>query len=261
MSEKNFSSNENYSNYEHTSKDLLNSYSRSIYRLKFSREIFLMGVVYIFLQAFILLLPIDPFIDYENHISWGIAFEKGLYPYRDFTRNEYPVLSVWGWIVAYTLCPIKSYYWLSVAMNLPYWILAAIGGMCFYRLLNDYGVEDRSAFILSCFFLFFPANLVDTLNNHGSVGTAATVIIAIYLWHQEKYKLSAAFVAAGFSIKLYPLFVAPFLIWSLQNNQQKLKYLIWLGCWITIFHLPVILILPEYFEALAWRTTTWGGVS
>jgi len=220
-----------------------------------------MGVIYIFLQTFILSLPIDPFIDYYNHIGWGVGYENGLFPYRDFASNEYPVLSVWGWIAAYNLSPTKSYFWLSVAMNLPYWILAALGGICLYWLLNEYGVEDRAAFGLACLFLFLPINLVDTLNNHGSVGTASTVILAIYLWHREKHLASAAFIAAGCSIKIYPIFVAPFLIWSLQNYQQRVKYSIYFASWIFLFHLPVILILPDYFDTLFWRTTNWGGIS
>ncbi|MFX0200655.1 MAG: ABC transporter permease, partial [Candidatus Hodarchaeota archaeon] len=44
------------------------------------------------------------------------------------------------------------------------------------------------------------STMIDTLNNHGSLGTTATVILAIYLWHQKRYFFSAGFVAAGFSI-------------------------------------------------------------
>ncbi|MFX0112937.1 MAG: hypothetical protein ACFFB3_00165 [Candidatus Hodarchaeota archaeon] len=228
---------------------------------RFSWEIGLMGVIYIILQAFLYRLPFDPFIDYYNHIGWGKGFEDGLYPYRDYVSNEYPALSVWGWIVAYKLSPIRNYYWLSVTMNFPYWILGAIGGVCLYRLLYQYGVEDKKAFGLGLLFLFLPLNMIDTLNNHGSLGTTATVILAIYLWHQKRYFFSAGFVAAGFSIKLYPIFVAPFLIWSLSTYRWRFQYFGYLVAWLLFFHLPVLFILPDYLDALFWRTTNWGGIS
>jgi len=220
-----------------------------------------MGLIYTILQAFLFSLPIDPFIDYYNHIGWGKGFEDGLYPYRDFASNEYPVLSVWGWIAAYKLSPVRNYYWLSVTMNVPYWILGAVGAVCLYRLLNDYGIDDKKAFGLGLFFLFVPLNMVDTINNHGSLGTTATIILAIYLWNRGNYLGSAGFVAAGFSIKLYPIYVAPFLIWSLSHYRKQIIYSIYLGSWIFVIHLPVIFILPDYFDTLFWRTTDWGGIS
>ncbi len=261
MQQKNSTDNNDPADIRHDSTDLEQSHFEVVPKPKFTREICFMGLIYILLQAFLLLLTIDPFIDYYNNIVWGIKYNKGLYPYKDFTSNEYPVLSVWGWIIAYNLSPTKSYYCLSVAMNLPYWILAALGGFCFYQLLNRYGVEDHAAFGLSCLFLFMPMNIIDTFNNHGSLGTASTIIIAIYFWHQKKYFTSAAFIAAGFSIKLFPIYIAPFLIWSLQTYQQRFKYSVYLGLWIIFFHLPVIFILPDYFDALVWRTSHRGGVS
>ncbi|MHA2232170.1 MAG: hypothetical protein ACXAB4_06750, partial [Candidatus Hodarchaeales archaeon] len=228
---------------------------------RFTWEMGLLGVIYITLQAFLYSLPIDPFIDYYNHICWGKKFEQGLFPYRDYSCNEYPVLSVWGWIAAYKFSPVRNYYWLSVSMNLPYWILGALGAVCLYRLLYQYGVEDKKAFGLGFLFLFLPLNMVDTLNNHGGLGTTSTVILAIFLWHQRRYFLSASFVAAGFSIKLYPIYVVPFLIWSLPRYKQRLKYFLYLIIWLFLFHLPVIFILPAYFDVLFWRTSTWGGIS
>ncbi|MHA2498151.1 MAG: hypothetical protein ACXAEL_01145 [Candidatus Hodarchaeales archaeon] len=228
---------------------------------RFNWEMGLMGVIYITLQALLFRLPFDPFIDYYNHICWGKQFEQGLYPYGDYACNEYPVLSVWGWIATYKLSPVRNYYWLSVTMNLPYWILGAIGAVCFYRLLYKYGIDDKKAFGLGILFLFLPLNMVDTLNNHGSLGTTATVILAIYLWHEKRYLFSAGFVAAGFSIKLYPIYVAPFLLWSLPTYKQRFKYFIYLILWLFLLHLPIIFIIPAYFDTLFWRTTNWGGIS
>ncbi len=224
-------------------------------------EMGLMGTIYFILQAFVLRLPIDPFIDYYNHIGWGIGFEDGLYPYRDFVSNEYPVLSVWGWIASYMISPVRNYYWLSFSMNAPYWFVAAIGGLCLYRLLVEYGINDKAAFGLANFFLFLPLNLVDTVNNHGTLGTLSTVILAVYLWERQKYCASAAFVAAGFSIKLFPIYVAPFLVWALPKFLDMVRYSIYFITWLIIFHLPVLFIFPDYFDALFWRTTNWGGIS
>ena len=129
MLQKDSTDNEDLATFRHSSTDLEQSQFEVLSKPQFTKQMWFIGLIYILLQAFVLLLPIDPFIDYYNHIGWGIEYNKGLYPYRDFTSNEYPVLSVWGWIIAYNLSPTKSYYYLSVAMNLPYWILAALGGI------------------------------------------------------------------------------------------------------------------------------------
>ncbi|MHA2055963.1 MAG: hypothetical protein ACW99F_20530 [Candidatus Hodarchaeales archaeon] len=86
---------------------------------KYLHLVIIQGILYIFLQMSLFLLPIDPNIDYYNHINWGIGFENGLYPYSDFNSNEYPVLSVFGWIAAYNLSPEKTYIWLSVIRTFP----------------------------------------------------------------------------------------------------------------------------------------------
>ncbi len=207
------------------------------------------------------LLPIDPYIDYYNHINWGIGYDNGLYPYRDFASNEYPVLSVYGWIAAYMLSPVKSYLWLSIFMNFPYWILSVFGGITFYYLLVDYGIKDKKAVYLVSFFFFLPLNFIDTLNNHGSLGTLSTIIIAVYLWHKKKYFWSAGFIAAGFSIKLYPIFIAPFLVMSIMKLGGKIKYSLYLMLWILFYHIPVLHILIDYFDVLFWRTQERGGLS
>ncbi len=207
------------------------------------------------------LLPIEPKSDYYNHVNWGIGFENGLFPYKDYAFNEYPVLSVWGWIITYKLSPSKSYFWLSTIMNLPYWILAVFGGIAFYYLLVDYGIDDRKAVYLVSFFFFLPLNMIDTINNHGSLGTSSTVIIAVYLWHKKKYFWSSVFIGAGFSIKLYPIFIAPFLIMSINKFRGKIKYSIYLFFWIIIFHIPVLFIFQDYIAVLFARTKTRKGLS
>ncbi|MHA2031781.1 MAG: glycosyltransferase 87 family protein [Candidatus Kariarchaeaceae archaeon] len=228
---------------------------------KYLHLVIIQGILYIFLQMSLFLLPIDPNIDYYNHINWGIGFENGLYPYSDFNSNEYPVLSVFGWIAAYNLSPEKTYIWLSVIMNFPYWILAFFGGITFYYLLIDYGIEDKKALYLVTFFFFLPHNHIDTLNNHGSLGTMSTIVISVFLWHRNKYFWSAGFIAAGFSIKLYPIFIVPFLIISIYHLRGRIKYSLYLLFWILFFHIPVLLIPYEYYEVLSSRTQSRGGLS
>lgn len=50
-------------------------------------------------------MTFDHYIDFDTHAKWGIQyFEGSLYPssgntpYKDYSFNEYPVLSVYGWI-------------------------------------------------------------------------------------------------------------------------------------------------------------------
>jgi hypothetical protein len=227
----------------------------------YERKLVIAGIIYTVLQISIFFLPIEPYVDYYNHINWGIGYENGDYPYRDYSANEYPVLSTYGWIASYKITSPKTYILLSITMNFPYWILAIFGTIALYRILVDEGIEENTAYKLGLVFLFLPFNLIDTLNNHGNLGTSATIILAIYFWKQKKLVFSALFVSAGFSIKLYPIFVAPFLVWSLKEWRLRIKYSIYIILFIVLFHIPVLLILPEYYKVLFWRTTEPGGIT
>lgn len=219
------------------------------------------GVVYSLLQIILFFLPINPYIDYYNHINWGIGYEEGLFPYRDYSGNEYPVLSAYSWIFSYQLMPRKTYILLSIAMNLPYWILSIFGGITLYKLLIDMELSNRKSIYIVTFFFFLPLNLIDTLNNHGSLGTTSTVIIAIYFWYQNRYFWSSVFIAAGFSLKIYPIFIIPFMIIGIQHFSDQIKYLLYLILWLLFFHIPVLFILDDYFKVLFWRASAHGGIT
>lgn len=223
--------------------------------------VILEGIIYIVLQASLYFLNIDPYTDYFNHINWGIGYEDGLYPYKDYHANEYPVLSVWGWIFSYKLSPRKTYIWLSIMMNLPYWILAWFGGMAFYSILTETELQPKQAFLMTTFFYFLPLNLIDTINNHGGLGTSSTVIIAIYLLRKHRYFWSAAFLAAGFSIKLYPIFITPFMVYYIKSMKTRIKYSVYILAWIVLYHIPVISIFKEYYDVLFWRTSQRDGIT
>ncbi|MCE7734158.1 MAG: hypothetical protein GPJ54_04710 [Candidatus Heimdallarchaeota archaeon] len=228
---------------------------------KYLRLVILEGIVYIVLQASLYFLNITPYTDYFNHINWGIGYDEGLYPYKDYHANEYPVLSVWGWIFSYRLSPKKTYIWLSIMMNLPYWILAWFGGMAFYSILTETELQPKQAFLMTTFFYFLPLNLIDTINNHGGLGTSSTVIIAIYLLRKNKYFWSAALLAAGFSIKIYPIFIAPFMVYYSKSLIARVKYSIYTLVWILLYHIPIISIFNDYFDVLFWRTTQRDGIT
>ena len=51
------------------------------------------------------------------------------------------------------------------------------------------------------------------------------------------------------------------MIYDLKKGFGRIKYSLYLFYWIFLFHLPVILFLPQYFEVLLWRTNNWGGIS
>lgn len=223
--------------------------------------IVLQGILYFILQMSLFFLPFDPYIDYYNHINWGIGYEEGLFPYRDYSGNEYPVLSAYGWIFSYQLSPRKTYIWLSIIMNLPYWILSIFGGITLYKLLIDMKLSDRQSIYLVSFFFFLPLNLIDTLNNHGSLGTTSTVIIAIYFWYRKQFFWSASFIAAGFSLKIYPIFIAPLMIMGIQPICGKVKYSLYLIVWILLYHIPIIFHLEDYFRVLFWRASARGGIT
>ena len=83
------------------------------------RLVILLGIIYTIFQALLFFLPIEPAEDYFNHINWGIGYyDDNLYPYRDFNANEYPALSVWGWMLAYRISPNNTYEILSIIMIL-----------------------------------------------------------------------------------------------------------------------------------------------
>lgn len=225
------------------------------------------ALLYILLQFYFVTL--DPYIDFDTHAKWGIQyFEGSLYPasgrtpYKDYSFNEYPVVSVYGWIVAYGLCPQPDdYYWLSVFMLFPYWILAAIGGICLLPLLRQRGFADRHALYIIAFYFFNPQNALDTARNHGSLGTFATVVIAYYLWTRQRDASSAAVLALGFGIKLYPILLAPFLFIDARNLQRQLRFSGALLLCLFLIHLPVLPFFSEYIGVLQSGDQRRGGMS
>ncbi|MCE7734015.1 MAG: DUF2029 domain-containing protein [Candidatus Heimdallarchaeota archaeon] len=226
------------------------------------RLVILLGIIYTIFQALLFFLPIEPAEDYFNHINWGIGYyEDNLYPYRDFNANEYPALSVWGWMLAYRISPNNTYEILSIIMNFPYWILAIFGGLCFYLILIEEGVSERNSVLLIVLYFFNPNNPIDTLTNHGSLGTAATFIIGLYLLRKQKMFYSAMFISAGFALKLYPIFAAPLLVWSLKSWSKRIQYSLYGLFWIIVIHIPILSDLDSYYEVLFERTTRRAGVT
>ena len=128
-------------------------------------------------------------------------------------------------------------------------------------MLVDFGYSPEGSYRIILIYFFLPINFIDTINNHGSLGTAATVIIAIYLWYKNRYFWSAAMIAAGVSIKIYPIFAVPFLTWSFPKFRERFIYGGYFAFWLFVYHIPVILYLPEYYEVLFLRTGLVGGVT
>lgn len=230
-------------------------------RNKYLKLVILEGLVYIVLQAALFFLPIDPYTDYYNHINWGIGYADGLEPYSEYHGNEYPILSAWGWIIAYQLSPEKTYIWLSIIMNLPYWILAWAGGTALFLIISEQELSYKQSFYITSFFYFLPLNFIDTLNNHGSLGTSSTVILAIYFLKKNRYFLSAGFIATGFSIKLYPIFIVPFMVHYCRSRKLQVKYVFYLIGWILFYHIPIFSMPQDYFDVLFWRTTRRDGIT
>ncbi|MFQ5977022.1 MAG: hypothetical protein ACE5OZ_02680 [Candidatus Heimdallarchaeota archaeon] len=226
-----------------------------------------LALLYILLQFYFVTL--DHYIDFDTHAKWGAQyFEGSLYPasgripYKDYSFNEYPVLSVYGWIVAYGLCPQPDdYFLLSVFMLFPYWILAAIGGICLLPLLRQRGFTDRYALYIIAFYFFNPQNALDTARNHGSLGTFATVVIAYYLWTRQQDASSAAVLAIGFGLKLYPILLAPFLFIDARNLQRQLRFSGSLLLSLLVIHLPVLPFFSEYLAVLQSGDQRRGGMS
>ncbi|MHA2276650.1 MAG: hypothetical protein ACXAC2_12820, partial [Candidatus Kariarchaeaceae archaeon] len=207
-------------------------------------------------------LPIEPHEDYYNHINWAKGYyDQNLYPYRDFYTNEYPVLSVWGWILMYKLSPVSTYEITSIFMLLPYWILAFGGGIALYKILIQEGITEKSSILIVALYFFTPYNMVDTLANHGSLGTSATVILAIYFLRENKHTTSAFFAAVGISLKIYPIFVVPFLVVSINNKRERINYFLSGTIWTFIIHLRVIFILDSYFEVLTSKIERNSGIT
>lgn len=184
----------------------------------------------------------EPMFDLSNYYgNINDVVDGHLMPYSDF-RFEYPPAALLVFLVP------RLFSWDLVSFHFSYAIFAALAYVLFARYLlkttDHYGIQRANVYI-SIIVLAIVGNQFITARN--DIFAVLMVILAFYCFATGRYDLSAAVLAVGAMIKIYPIILVPvFMILFLSRRDWKgmLRYAVVSGCVCLLFELPFIIADP-----------------
>jgi len=182
--------------------------------------------IYIFLSTKLGTYPSDLWYCWDHYLG-----KKFPYP------REYPsgIQMIFKFI--YQVKPKSlQYEGYMIAICIFLGVFAVLITYLLYGLVRD---THKKTWQLWLFWILAPSFLWYALYNVDLI-TVFTIVLGYYLFVEEEYYLSAAIIALGTALKVFPIFMTPLLFFQCPKKKRLGSILIFIGVWIG-FNLPFIL--------------------
>lgn len=206
-----------------------------------------------------LFLPHYPTLsqDIFRYMARASAFLQGEVPYRDFAPKKPP-------LYVYLLASIGQIFGIG---SLPFRIIFALvdslnAGLLLFIPYAIKRTESRTSRFWTygiLLYAIYPVPILEAaLAGHFDPVVVLMVILALLALFFGRGLLSGIFIGAGFSLKLYPLFLLPGFFMYLKDWKQRTLFVIGFFIIPIIVSIPTIMVdpklLPEYFasQSLGW---------
>jgi hypothetical protein len=206
----------------------------------------------------LLLLCLDPSFsqDIMRLQFRGEAIVDGLSPYDDFEINK-PPLYIWMVsAISYLLGPDeKSFRFVFVLFNslIPP-VMMLIGRQ------NVLGHACKGWKIGAVAYGLWPVALMETgIAGHFDPVVSFTVVLSFLFLARRRYSLSGLLLGAGFALKMFPVFLAPFFFLNIKDWKQRGVF------FLCFFFVPILSSLPfllqnpsGIIDYLMYQSSGWG---
>ena len=237
-----------------------------------SRKLWSLGALKLSILFFLIALVLHiPFLLQEPLLSQDImritirgeSILDGSVPYRDFDVNK-PPLYIWMvGAISYLFGPTDTSFRVIFSITnsaipvLLLWIgrCAPARGKRYVSRLPE--ITWNSAAVA---YMLWPVALLEVgLAGHFDPIVVALSLIGFGMFLRNRYVLSGLFLGAGMALKIYPLFIVPAVVLSMERWPDRFKHL---GAFLAvpiIASIPILMVDPSLmFDYLVRQTGGWG---
>jgi hypothetical protein len=197
----------------------------------------------------------------------GEQLLHGKFPYRDFVVNKPPL---YIWMVGLISLPFGPN---QMSFRIFFSMVSALIPVTMYLIHKHWGKESMSKgkgpfgmvlpgidwFAASIAFVLCPLPILEIgLAGHNDAMVVVAAVVSFYFLLRKKPIISGLFLGLGFSLKLYPMFLAPIFFLSLDKWKDRILFTLAFFTIPLISSIPVLVVDPSLMgEYLRYQFVNW----
>jgi hypothetical protein len=120
--------------------------------------------------------------------------------------------------------------------------------------------SEEWGFRLGLIYALNPLNMITIgLSGHYEPVILIFLVSAFIFYFNKKYALSSLSLGVAFALKIFPVVIVPFILYSLKTWKDRIQYTVLFAIPMAISLIPLLIISPEAITSYLNEESTWKG--